>query len=100
MSEKDARYCLKLLRDEMPDSIDKALADDPDAVTGLRHIEEELASAKKVLKAARRKRACVDEGYARASERVNVLLGFKRWWVAKFHVRLTKTGWEWTDDTS
>ena len=32
MTEKDARYCLRLLRDEMPDAIDKALADDPDVV--------------------------------------------------------------------
>ena len=45
MSEKDARYCLRLLRDEMPDAIDKALADDPDVVGLLRWAYEQLGYA-------------------------------------------------------
>lgn len=40
MSEMEARYCLRLLRDELPDGIGKVLAQPPDLVVLLRWLIE------------------------------------------------------------
>jgi hypothetical protein len=70
MSERDARYCLKLLRDEMPDGIGKVLAEEPDVVKVLRWLTDEWP------------------GIPILAHRVQ----------REFGIRLTEDGWEYVEE--
>ena len=103
MSEKELREFAKETAGQyappgVRDLCKSLLADDPDVVAGLRHIEDNYRLALIDLRFARRDRATVDEGYARAHERARVWKLLRRWWRKHFHVRLTDGGYEWVEE--
>jgi len=79
MTENDARYCLKLLRDELPDGIDKVLAEDPDVVVLAKELMEEHTLMD-------------EEGVLWVNLEHGLLEGILE---VQFGIRLTPGGYEW-----
>lgn len=91
MSEKKARYCLGLLRDELPDGIDKVLAQPPDLAALLQEIDTRIVC----VNARRHDSILVEREQDRLQGILDALYSLQD------HIQeticLTDDGWKWVE---